>query len=769
MPRKQLVAAKTKAAVPNFEPDFFSAMGLRVRDDPFDRPYTQHPWVYLVNQVIATAISQVPFRVYREARSTERRSADERAALMKAVIPRANIDDLWLIAQNPDPRRRMRAVRTLAPWLRPRALMRAVMDVEAVESGPWYDLFMRVNPLMTRAQLWEATLVNYNTAGECFWVLEGAGSELRPNEIPTEIWPVGPGGWKPKIDRRTKLPTLWEWTRNEAGGGTVVDKFDPEQLVWWRRYNPYGLRGVSAIEGLKREIEQDYLASIFNLAFFKNGATIGGWITAERRMTPDQRKTLLEMLEARNVGAKKAHRPNVFEGGVKFEESKQNHRAMAFYEMRQWVRDTVLSVHRVPKAMAGLGSYDTRATAVAETRNFWEVTLLPQVQYGEDLMESDLFTTERMGEGVVWGAFDLSVVQALREDLAQTTDVAQRLQSMGWTAEEVNERLEMGMPVDNDWLRTWWRSPGLVDARKKDEEPEDEPGAQPGATEEEEEEEGARPGHRRITLPGTSKKSDEEQRELLWQSVVSRVFDPGEDRFERKFRGFLVDLRAHQLRLIDQRGEVSDPELFLFNEQEWSEKYVERMEKQYDLTWEAATEEVLEEIEAAGGEGDGGDEPEVEGARAADKAQEDMVRLIARRGSRTVRTIRRQLHKHVSDRVRDGGTSEDIKAAVREYFSLALARGKARTVARTETSITVNAARRYHMERRGVVEHEWITAGDERVRHNHVIYGEAGPHPIGFNWATLAGHRYRLEYPCMSGAPGHEVINCRCISIVVSV
>lgn len=749
---------RLRAAVPPVENDFFVSLGLKLRDDPFDKPYQQHPWIYACGQVIGVALAQLPARVYRQGGGPQLSTPGDRVKAMRKEVPSAHGDDLELIAGYRNPRTRMRELRRLAPWLKPRALMRAVDNVEILEEGPWVDLFRKVNPLMTASQLWEGTFINYNVGGECFWILEGEGPGLKDGEIPREIWPVSGHGFTAEIDKRTQLPKKWKRKWND-GTTTQEAEYDLHEVVRFARYNPYdAIRGLAPFHALKREVEQDYLASMFQMAFFKKGAQIGGWVTSEKKWTPEQRKDFLQQFEARHAGAAKAHRPAVFEGGVSFTESKQSHRNMQFKELREWVRDAVLSVYRVPKAMLGIGDYSTRATALAETRNFWETNLLPQAQYAEDLMESDLLTPERRGKENVWVAFDLSVVPALREDLTEQVVVAKDLVQIGWTANDVNERLDLGMPPDHSWNDTWYKPNTVGDVNAPPPAPKAPPNAPPADTPPADTtQQDARP-KRKITLPSVSVKDVEPS--LYWEALVARVFEPGETRYEKKFRGFLLDLRSHQLRLIDQRGEPSNPELVLFDEREWRDELSKRTEKANEQTFMAATEQMIEEIASTLGKASPDDTLDVQMA--------DTIKALNRSVGKSVRTIRRQLDKLLREQLGSGATLDALKLAVREYFSMAMARGRSRTVARYATSANVNAARELAMQKAGVRAWRWINANDENVRDTHVSYGEGGAQALGFNWPSLIGRSYTLQRPCQFGAPAEEVIGCRCVASVVA-
>lgn len=85
-------------------------------------------------------------------------------------------------------------------------------------------------------------------------------------------------------------------------------------------------------------------------------------------------------------------------------------------------------------------------------------------------------------------------------------------------------------------------------------------------------------------------------------------------------------------------------------------------------------------------------------------------------------------------------------------------------IAQSEASDTVNRSRRDMLETTEY--NEWVTAGDHRVRDTHVVYGDAGPQPDGFNYADLTGGDYTLRFPydpeCDEPS---EIINCRCVSL----
>jgi HK97 family phage portal protein len=756
--------------VPNFDPTFFMGMfGLKLREDPFSQPYAQHPSIYSANQAMSTAISQTPFAIYREAKAP-RRDLAARIAALKAELPQVHPDERERIAVMIHPRERMRAVRRLAPWLRQRALLRAVDDAEVVEDGPWYELFRDVNPAMTRSQLWEATLTNFNTDGTCFWVLQGRAKLAKKDEVPREIWPQAPKGWSAVVNKRTKLIERWE---RKLDGQAEPDKFELHEIVRFYRYNPYKSdAGLPPLEAVKREIEMDYKAVLFNLAFFDNGAQLGGYLTTEKKMTPEQRKDLLNMLENRHRGPKKAWKPAVFEGGAQFVESKNNHRNMQFMDLRKWVQDTVFMAYRVPKSMVALGDYKTRATAIAETRNFWETNLLPQVVYIEDLLDSDLFTLLR-ANGQFWGAFDLSQVVALREDLNEQMAVAEQLSKIGWTANDINERLDLGME-EHPWGDIWYRDKSRVPvgedglslepepSANDDEELDDNESSKPGKPKKPKKEEESR-----LALPRPVREMRDESEtvdfhtEAYWEVLLARLFTPGEVAIEKKFKRYLFSLRAAQLNLVDQRGEPSSADDVIFELVSWQSELTERMTQPYTVIFEAAAMQAANEVaELRKVASIKLDRNDPEGAT--------IIARLARRVQRTVKTIRKRLYAAIEAVIRAGGDRDAIKAAIRSEFNDIARGGSLLRLARTETGSIVDEARMLVFLRADIKSHEWLTANDEHVRDTHVTYGGVGPVPLGTNFAQYAAQPYTLEFPHDGRAPAGEVINCRCVCVPTS-
>lgn len=107
-----------------------------------------------------------------------------------------------------------------------------------------------------------------------------------------------------------------------------------------------------------------------------------------------------------------------------------------------------------------------------------------------------------------------------------------------------------------------------------------------------------------------------------------------------------------------------------------------------------------------------------------------------------------------------------LRQRIGDAMGLQASTAKTLTVARTEVGGYMGGLRNEMFQAAGVSEQEWVSAGDEATRDSHVVFGQAGPKAIGFNYLTLVdGAGGVLRYPGDMEGPAREVINCRCVMV----
>lgn len=748
---------RVRSSIPDLDPDFFSALSSLVGDGgKVARPFASDPWLYTYASRLAELGASVPFALYRDdprsSPHSRRRELTHACRRHRLRLPPAAVVDR--VAHGDDFTLRLAAVRDATPGLPPYALAAAAGAV-AIDSrdDPWVGVFRDVNSESTRSQLWEQTHLHYLLGREAYWTLENDKGPLQSDtEIPTQIWCYGSAGWKPEIDEKTARVAKWIF---EVGGRRL--QYLAHQMLRFHGVNPYSqIRGLGAAEVLSTTITAAVAAQEWNLSFIKNGADPGGTLIVDGTVTPEAKAALLAQHEQAHGGPRNAGRTRLVESegglgaGTKYEPNTNTHRAMQFAEQQEWARDTIGAVIGLPKAAAGLVQDANRANMEASLAWVWTGVIIPKLRYFEDLLASDLFTAKRAQRGRrVFGLFDLSGVEALRENLTEKLAQAETLMRLGVPLNDVNARLGLGLRSYPHGA-TAYVPYGLVPVGELTVLA---PAAPTPSAEAQANQAPPKPTAEQTSAPLMVARASLNVPEH-WHGLVERVFDPGERGFLGRYRrDFLIPLKTEQQRLLTKDWR-KDPESHLFTLGDWQQRLVTATQPAYVRIWNASEEQARADVEAA--------RRGLSASSAITRSFQQTIGLRQDLLRASVATIRDELLKILVALVDQEASDEEAESAIAGAFNN-LNRGKAALTARTETGATVSAARDDVFDEAGVEEGEWLTAQDELVRETHRDYGNAGAKPRGSNWAE--GRGYVLRYPHDPDAPAHEVIGCRCVLI----
>jgi predicted ABC-type ATPase len=398
--------------------------------------------------------------------------------------------------------------------------------------------------------------------------------------------------------------------------------------------------------------------------------------------------------------------------------------------------------------------------------------------------------------------FDLTQVEALREDLSDKAEVAERFFKMGYPINMINERMEIGFePVE--WGDVGYLPSTLVpitgDPTK--EEPEPEPdgdqespdddegdsegdgdgGETPddGAEEEppedgegsEDSEEESRPGLTRppIGLQFKGPIDSKDKRDEKWVDIYERVMRPGEKKIKRFVRALMVRIRAAALAAVgDVEGveKISDIEEILFNPHPFKNQLHKGIIPILEEIFELATAEAEEELVEIGLVKLEDFEPIR--ARQLDEFDFEISQIITSQAEaieKVVDTVRGIVTKSLDTGIAGGMTKAQLKNVIRGKFKIFSGSFWTGRIAGTESALTTSAARELTFRRRQVPSNLWVNAGDDRIRDNHVTLDDGVPRPLGFNFGKLLSGVAVLEFPLDPRAPADETINCRCALI----
>lgn len=712
---------------PNLTQQFYASNSSKMRAIAQDvkDPFLQNPWVYSAITSIAQSVASVRFQIM----STNSGKAQES--------------------------RRAKFQRGLAQSrkkFRPNSKKEYGEDEgDPVTSGPFYDLFHSPNPVLSASQLWEDTATFFKTQGEAAWVLESAtNARLAENEIPSEIWPIDPRSIKETVSKDTGLIIFWTMRATNPATGQIEElMLDPWQVILFKTFNPYSrYRGMNPLTAAMQGINQDYKASAYNEAFYDNRGEPGGLLTTDSDLTEEQAKQLRRLWEDRHVGEGKAFRVAILHNGMKYQEVKAfSHQDMAFLDQRKWNREEVLAVLKVPKMIVGLYEDLNYATSQTAQALFWENAILPMLANFEDTLMLRLFIP--LTQENDWGVFDLSCVEALRDDLEQKVKIAEAFLRMGYSTNEINERLEMGFPEietgDESFYPSSLMPAGSIDLSMFETEGEEttpEPATKPN------------PAASPAVPVAASLDHAMREKALRVRERIEKVYNPGETIVLGKVKKYLFQLRTETLKRLDattahRKAEgppllPEDIENILFIEQEWDKRLREMMDPAYKkvmaLSWNKTAEEL--------------------GSSLAFNLQDPRIlNLMGRKLASLVRvnaSLRKRIRSSLISSLSKGETVTETAKELRTMFNR-MSAGQALTIARTETGFAANGAQAELYRQEGVELVTWGTAEDEIVRDSHVTAGNSPP--IRFMFDTFPNG---LHYPLEMGAPVGEVANCRC-------
>lgn len=647
-----------------------------------------------------------------------------------------------------------------------------------VTEGQWYDLFLKPAPHLNRKTLVEhIALFMSLPPGECLLVLEGEGDNIiGPDEVPTEIWPIS-GSCAQEILSNDRM-TLEGWRITTEGGTLELPAHAVVQVKYANPYNRY--RGLSPLNAALGGIRQDAQAQQYNESYFVNNAQPGGVVSfpVEADLGPEDRQDYRRQIEDRHMGAGKAFRVMVLGSGGRFDATASTHKDMEFLAQRNFNKAEIamaLGVHPF-----FLGESDLNfASAQQAKRMLYETTVIPLAGIIEDALEADLFDSRTSPEAkadarvdggrYLWAEFDWSGVEALRRELTDLVAVAERLQRLSYPLNEINDRLNLGMPHqphgddpliaagllpvdslgDNPFAAGMGALGGMALGTG--------PGSRPplalpipldapkeldkdNASNEE------RPNRAQTRMLGRIRRG------RIWQGMAYRALDPAEGQFNSALRGYFRRRRAEVLELIRKidRGVDGDRLSRLLDQlqERWDEQLTERLEPIYRSNVEAAV---------------GTLESQLGGLAHVSAADPQVLEFLRQKQIKVLginRTIEEALRGQLLEGIGTGETTTELQDRVRSVMNVANSR--ARTIARTEASQTTNGARHVAMTAEGIEKTEWITSRDTHVRDSHE-HLDGDTQALGESF--IPG--ITLRHPSDVLAPARESINCRCVSAPV--
>jgi HK97 family phage portal protein len=301
---------------------------------------------------------------------------------------------------------------------------------EAPDS-PLQKLINKPNPDFAWSEMMELMSQHIDLAGNSYWSIIKAGNAAQP----VEVWPLLPQGVKIKAGQQR----LIDFYRYQYAG--VTRDIQSPDMVHVKTANPNDfLFGLPTIQAAGRAVDVDREASMWQLNSMHNRGISDYAIIIDPDTSPEQIDRLKELHKEKQAGPQNARQPFLTTRDIKT--LNQTAVEMDFTASRSKVWAEICSAMGVPQPMVGLLEDATLANIETARRIFWIDTIIPLLRLIRGQLNRQL--AELFGEG--WYIdYDISDVEALREDYSKKLEEASKLFAMGVPFNAINEHLSLGL------------------------------------------------------------------------------------------------------------------------------------------------------------------------------------------------------------------------------------------------------------------------------------------------------------------------------------
>lgn len=585
--------------------------------------------------------------------------------------------------------------------------------------------FIKPNTGMSLNELLYTTCIYYFYQGEfCQQIITEDG--------PVRLVPLNPknltrnqdGSWK--LNKKNRITIIQEEY-------LIYTAFlNPEISTWTSNCD----RGLSPVDVVKAELKNDAAACNYSTKYFENFAKLGGVLTdKDGNITSDQMKKLVIQFNASHQNQNKAYKTLGLPKGIAYEDISQTLREMDFLSSRKDIRDRILIVLGVHPALLGITETVNRSVAEEAGRQLWSQTLRPAAIRISEKYNQQFLNPIFPGYSV---KFDFSDVKELQENMESLLKQASMLQKMGYTLNEVNTHLGLGMEEitepEGD-IRLFPRIMTTLDQITVQTPPKEPVTPKKGVLE------------KATDLLDSIDSNNVNKQDKDYRQSYLRKRAPLETKFTSKMKRYFFEQRKEVLAIMARAKHphniTNDLGKFFIEEDERIKKtteplYIEGVEVGIDLA-EAQFKVVSNNIDK--------------------DISEELVMGRVNKITGINDTVYNEIKLNLYEGLKEGESTDQIAKRIKNVYNMASTRAK--TISRTETGGIINDSTAAEYKKKGVERIMW--QGGQRPEHSKV------------NGTTVVmGELFanQLRWPGDTGSPGStpaNLCNCRCcFSAVIS-
>ena len=584
------------------------------------------------------------------------------------------------------------------------------------DSNPFVRLFDNPYPQVSKFLLWEELISNLELYGKAFWVNEsflyGRPSMMFiANSSMMKIVKTKQGGIAKYV----------------YGNKNSEITYSPEQVIFFKYWHPRDpLDGMAPITAARTDILQNYYADQYNTKFFKQGGLVKGYFqnSAPRKMGRQQEKELSESITKNTAGLENAHKTPVLQKGLTFKTIGIPQKDMEFLESKKYNRDQILAIFQVPSS---LFYNDSSHSNVRELRrDFFTNTIIPLIKKIQQQLKTDFFDRYNIPYR---GVFNIKDVPELQKEMKDQADVAYKFYNMGVPFNVINEKLGLGFPPVKDG-----------------DEPKPARIVQPAK----ENKEGIIKQHEKKQLIAKEKSlTFDKVLRLMEQGKAAKVMNEYEKPMISKIKKFWKSKFKEAIALLKVKdkadsltSEIVAQIITTIKGFEWDKQFVETLTPDIEKIFMKGAERSITGV-----------------GMAFNLPNTEAATFIANRGLKLKASTEIVKQTLIDALAKPAGYTTDILAkTISKVFDVA--EGRAKNIARTETTIGYNGGRLDGMKKVGIKKKQWINSGDRTVRPSHQI-----EQIVGVDEYFILADGESVMYPGDGSAANS--CNCRCSIISV--
>lgn len=294
----------------------------------------------------------------------------------------------------------------------PQARLRMKINgAEVKPDNPWLQRLREPNPVDSGFDALEATFAWLESTGNAVWLWD---TPVVDTVTAPDYYVIPPTEVEITPDPKVKIAKYTHRVGNE-GKAAAVD-YSLKEVCHFKLFNPFNaLWGLPPAALLTKVLDTEAEAADYNLRFFKQGAHISGVLEYPGTIPEADFNRLQSQFADRYHGVKNQHIPVILEGGLTWKPTGAPPKDIEFLQGRRYGRESILAVHGVPPALAGVFEYANYSNAEAQYLFFWNETLSPRLS---KVAEGYAMFLRRNGiRAECW--FDTTDVPALRETPAK--------------------------------------------------------------------------------------------------------------------------------------------------------------------------------------------------------------------------------------------------------------------------------------------------------------------------------------------------------------